>query len=161
MVHGRVPHDAGTIALRISRDMLRRTRMTTRRVEGREALTEWRVLTRWKNFTLLGIRLHTGRTHQIRVHFSAIGCPVVGDVIYGAPRRIRLGSRYFPPLARNFLHAARISFDHPRSARRVTVIAPLPEELRNFLWRLGMELGEDHAAALAAIDAQQLKSLHF
>ncbi|HWQ03037.1 MAG TPA: RluA family pseudouridine synthase [Candidatus Nitrosotenuis sp.] len=161
LVHGRVPHDSGTIALRISRDLIRRTRMTTRRVEGRDALTEWRVLARWNNFTLLAIRLHTGRTHQIRVHFSAIGCPVVGDVLYGAPRRIRLGSRFFPPLARNFLHAARISFDHPRTQRRVTVVAPLPPELRDFLARLGAELGEDHAAALAAIDVQRLNSLEF
>ena len=66
--------------------------MTTRRREGREARTDWRVLLRLKAFTLVEARLHTGRTHQIRVHFSSIGHPVAGDTVYGAPHVPRIGN---------------------------------------------------------------------
>ncbi|HXJ17010.1 MAG TPA: hypothetical protein VNM68_07405, partial [Candidatus Polarisedimenticolia bacterium] len=88
-------------------------------------------------FTLIEADLRTGRTHQIRVHFSALGCPVVGDTLYGAPRQERVGSEFLPPLDRNFLHAARVAFVHPRTARRIEVRAPLPPELANYLEALG------------------------
>ena len=148
LVHGRLERDAGTIGLPIARDLRRRTRMTVRRREGREARTDWRVLARLDGFTLIEVDLRTGRTHQIRVHFSALRHPVVGDTLYGAPRQARAGREILPPLGRNFLHAARIAFEHPRSAEPVEVRAPLPAELRAYLERLAAALG----SAPAAID---------
>ena len=149
LLHGRVAKDTGTIGLSIARDTKRRTRMTTRRPAGREALTEWRVLVRFDGFTLLEASLHTGRTHQIRVHFSALGHPVVGDTLYGAPRQPRAGSRVLPLLGRNFLHAARICFVHPQSGEPVDVTAPLPAELREYLAQVAEALG----VASSRIDA--------
>jgi len=151
LVHGNPRQDAGTIGLPIARDLRRRTRMTTRRREGREARTDWRVLARLDGFSLVEVRLHTGRTHQIRVHFSALGHPVVGDALYGAPRRPRAGRQMLLPLGRNFLHAARIRFAHPRRAEAVEVRAPLPSELRAYLGQLAEALGVRPAVFDAAL----------
>ncbi len=151
LVHGSLKHDAGTIGLPIARDLRRRTRMTARRHEGREARTDWRVLARLDGFTLVEVSLHTGRTHQIRVHFSALGHPVVGDTLYGAPRHPRAGRQTLPPLGRNFLHAARIRFQHPRRAGTVEVRAPLPSELRAYLEPLAGALGLGSSAIDAAL----------
>src|SRR5712692_4791565 len=151
LVHGRLERDAGSIGLPIARDLRRRTRMTVRRREGRAARTDWRVLARLDGFTLIEVDLRTGRTHQIRVHFSALRHPVVGDTLYGAPRQVRAGREILPPLGRNFLHAARIAFEHPRSAKPVEVRAPLPAELRAYLERLAAALGPAPAAIDAAL----------
>ena len=150
LLHGRLKNDAGTILLPVARDVRQRTRMTTRRREGREARTDWRLLLRLDGFSLIEAELRTGRTHQIRVHFSALGYPVVGDPLYGAPRQARAGSQILPPLGRNFLHAARIRFQHPRHAVPVEVCAPLPAELRAYLQRLAGALGADPSAIDAA-----------
>ncbi len=133
LVHGRLGQTAGRIELPVARDVRRRIRMTTRRREGRAARTDWRVRFRFPAFTLLEAFPHTGRTHQIRVHFAALGRPVVGDALYGAPRQVRVGQQTLPSLGRYFLHAARITFQHPARAERICVRAPLPEELRQFL----------------------------
>jgi 23S rRNA pseudouridine1911/1915/1917 synthase len=151
LLHGSVKSDAGRIELPVARDLRRRTRMTARRREGREARTDWQVGLRVGAFTLVQARLHTGRTHQIRVHFSAIGCPVVGDTLYGAPRAERIGKEVLPPLARNFLHAARVAFDHPITGRRVDVRAPLPKELSDYLRMLGRAAGVDAGLIDAAL----------
>ncbi len=137
LLHGKVKDDAGTIDLPVARDLRRRTRMTARRREGRPARTDWRVRLRLDDFTLVEADLHTGRTHQIRVHFSALGCPVAGDTLYGAPAQERIASGLLPSLGRNFLHAARIGFDHPRTGKRMEIRAPLPEELVSYLTTLG------------------------
>ena len=139
----------GSIDLPVARDLRRRSRMTARRREGREARTDWRMLLRLGGFSLIEADLHTGRTHQIRVHFSALGCPVVGDTLYGAPRQERIGSQFLPSLNRNFLHAARVSFAHPRTGNPIDVRAPLPEELIRYL----RELGRLAEIATASIDA--------
>ena len=133
LVHGRLEQDAGTIGLPIARDLHHRTRMTTRRRDGRTARTDWRVLARLEGYTLVEVKLHTGRTHQIRVHFSALGHAVVGDTLYGAPETPHAGRLALQPLARNFLHAARIVFTHPVKQEAVEVRAPLPAELREWL----------------------------
>lgn len=140
LVHGKLERDAGRIELAIARDPRRRTRMTARRAgalsRARDARTDWRVLARLDGFTLVEVDLHTGRTHQIRVHFSTLGHPIVGDSLYGAPKRVRAGKEALPALERNFLHAARIGFTQPSSGEWVLVQAPLPEELRCFLEKL-------------------------
>jgi 23S rRNA pseudouridine1911/1915/1917 synthase len=137
LLHGRAKGESGRVELPVARDLHRRSRMTARRREGREARTDWRVRLRLDGFTLIEADLHTGRTHQIRVHFSALGCPVVGDTLYGAPRQERVASQLLPPLGRNFLHAARIAFTHPRTGKRVEFRAPMPEDLVSFLRILG------------------------
>ena len=159
LVHGKLKRESGAIDLPISRDSIRRTRMTTRRPAGRAraARTDWRVLARLENFTLVAVRIQTGRTHQIRVHFSALGHPVVGDTLYGAPKQVRLPRKGAapPPLGRNFLHAARISFEHPRTGQRVTVASPLPPELCKFARELARACGVQEDKLAAAVDAAQ------
>jgi 23S rRNA pseudouridine1911/1915/1917 synthase len=137
LLHGRMKENTGTVELPISRDLRRRSRMTARRREGRPARTDWKVLLRLEAFTLIAADLRTGRTHQIRVHFSALGCPVVGDTVYGAPRVERVSSQLLPALERNFLHSAHVAFDHPRTGKRIEVRAPLAAELATYLHTLG------------------------
>jgi 23S rRNA pseudouridine1911/1915/1917 synthase len=137
LLHGKLKGEAGIVELPIARDLRRRSRMTARRPEGRQARTDWRLRMRLGNFSFIEAGLHTGRTHQIRVHFSALGCPVVGDTVYGAPRQERIGAELLPPLERNFLHAARIAFVHPRSGKRIECRAPLPPDLTAYFQGLG------------------------
>ncbi len=150
LVQGEVERQRGTITAAVSRDPLRRTRMTTRPNENaRSAVSHYEVLrrltTRFGKFTLLRVRIETGRTHQIRVHMASLGHPVVGDTLYGSagqltdqsaaasrrkpgPERLRLG--------RNFLHAARLELTHPVTGKPLELEAPLPQELEEFLARL-------------------------
>ena len=124
LVHGRLRADHGTITKPIARDPVHRTRMTARLGHGRHAITTYQVLQRFHQFTFLEVRIGTGRTHQIRVHLASLGNPVVGDKLYGAPAS---------ELDRYFLHAHRITFASPSSGERITVTAPLPPELQQFL----------------------------
>jgi 23S rRNA pseudouridine1911/1915/1917 synthase len=151
LLHGKIKADSGSITLPVARDLRRRSRMTARRREGREARTDWRARLRFDAFVLVEADLHTGRTHQIRVHFSALGCPVVGDTVYGAPRQERVGSELLPPLGRNFLHAARVSFAHPRTNRRIEIRAPIPPDLTGYLAILGRAAKADPALIDAAL----------
>ncbi len=150
LVHGAVERAKGTITAAVGRDPLRRTRMTTRPQENsRSAVSHYEVVrrleTRFGKFTLVRVRIETGRTHQIRVHMASIGHPVVGDTVYGAPglvteqnpkpvrrrtepERLRLG--------RNFLHAAELEFAHPVTAKPLALNSPLPEALEKFLQQL-------------------------
>ncbi len=136
LVHGWVKKDSGTIAQSISRDRIHRTRMTTRIEGGRAAVTHYRVVrrldTKFGKFTLLDLKIDTGRTHQIRVHVAAMGHPVVGDTVYGAPRQAR-GKSAAVSLARNFLHSAELEFRHPRTGETIALKSDLTEELREFL----------------------------
>ena len=150
LLHGKLKETSGTVELPIARDLRRRSRMTARRRAGREARTDWRVRLRLDRFTLIEAGLHTGRTHQIRVHFSALGCPVVGDSLYGAPRRERAGSETLPPLERNFLHSARLAFTQPTTGKHIDVRAPLPPELASYLQSLGRATHTD-AASIDAV----------
>jgi 23S rRNA pseudouridine1911/1915/1917 synthase len=137
LLHGWLKQDAGTVEAAIHRDRLHRTRMTTRRRGGREALSRFKVLERMETpagrFTRVEVEIATGRTHQIRVHMASLGHPVVGDTLYGAPRK--LGS--IPTLERNFLHAAFLEFRHPKTGKTMTFATRLPNELSEFLARLG------------------------
>jgi len=124
LVEGQLRKDTGRIEKPIARDPVRRVRMTARLDKGRAALTEYRVLRRYKEFTFLEVRIGTGRTHQIRVHLASIGHPVAGDRLYGAR-----GDGH----ERFFLHARRIAFRQPTSGDPVTVEAPLAPELECWL----------------------------
>jgi 23S rRNA pseudouridine1911/1915/1917 synthase len=129
LVHGTVKQEQGRIEKPISRDPVRRIRMTARLGRGRTALTDYKVLRRFRHFTLLEVRIGTGRTHQIRVHLAAAGHPVAGDRLYGAPA----GVEGAPAPGRFFLHAQRIRFRIPSTGELVTVEAPLPEELERWM----------------------------
>jgi len=149
LVHGHLKQDRGTIDAPIARDLLRRTRMTTRRTAGaRSAVSHYTVVRRissaFGQYTLVQVRIETGRTHQIRVHMSSIGHPVVGDTLYGAPARLMVtpSRRKTDPepesltLNRNFLHAAELEFAHPRSGETMRLTSPLPQELEELLRRI-------------------------
>ena len=146
LVHGRVKKDRGTISASISRDRVRRTRMTTRQAGGREAISHYTVSRRldtpFGKFTLLEVKIDTGRTHQIRVHMASLGHPVVGDTLYGAPRELKADSKQkrstHPALGleRNFLHAAHLELAHPQAGNQMSFDSPLPPALRDFLTSL-------------------------
>jgi len=142
LVHGWPKQDRGTIASAISRDRVRRTRMTTRRSGGREAVSHYRVMRKMESgygkFALLEVTIDTGRTHQIRVHMASLGYPVTGDTLYGAPREIRDPKGRSPAISlpRNFLHAAKVEFEHPKTGERLAFSRALPEELEEFLTKV-------------------------
>jgi 23S rRNA pseudouridine1911/1915/1917 synthase len=127
LVRGELNEERGEIRLPITRDPAHRTRMTARLGRGREAVTWWRRLRRYKGFTLVEVRIGTGRTHQIRAHFAAAGHPVAGDRLYGAAGH---------DSGRFFLHARRIRFASPATGAPVEVTAPVPEELEGWLKEL-------------------------
>src|SRR5579883_2229451 len=139
LVHGWVKAERGTIRKSISRDSVRRVRMTTRRAGGREAITHYRVVRRMESrfgkFTLLEVKIDTGRTHQIRVHLASLGHPVVGDTVYGAPAEVK-GPGGTISLKRNFLHAGALELRHPRTGETLTFARELPGELAEFLGRV-------------------------
>ena len=147
LVHGWPKMTKGTINSAISRDMVRRARMTTRGSSqsrpGRDAVTHWQVTKKiegpYGKFALLEVKIETGRTHQIRVHLSSIGHPVAGDTLYGAPRPQSYGGTApeVASLKRNFLHAFAIQFRHPISERPLSFQQPLPAELSDFLRGIG------------------------
>jgi 23S rRNA pseudouridine1911/1915/1917 synthase len=155
LLEGHFKEASGRIELAITRDPRNRTRMTARRSivlsNAREARTDWRTLARIDGTTLVEVQLHTGRTHQIRVHFSALRHPVVGDTLYGAAPQLRAGKRTLPSLGRNFLHAAKLGFTQPRTGAWVELQAPLPQDLREFLRQLADAAGESPSRFDAAL----------
>ena len=148
LVHGWPAKDCGTISSAISRDAVRRTRMTTRGSGGRAAITHYevreRIASAYGKFALLEVRIETGRTHQIRVHLSSMRHPVVGDTLYGAPKELKrvsptISVKTSPSvltLERNFLHAAAIEFKQPGTGEQMEFEAPLPKELVELLEKL-------------------------
>lgn len=141
LVHGWPKKDSDTVSSAISRDRVRRIRMTTRQSGGREAISHYQVLRRiessYGKFALLQVKIDTGRTHQIRVHLSSLGHPVVGDTLYGAPGelRARRENQQTAPaigLDRNFLHAAQLELTHPRTGKKISLTSPMPAELVSF-----------------------------
>jgi len=161
LVQGLLKEKSGTIELAIGRDPLHRTRMATPRKSGRgaapanprDARTDWRVLANVSKAALVEVQLHTGRTHQIRVHFAALKHPVVGDTLYGAAANLRIGKVTLPRLERNFLHASRLGFAQPRTGAWLEVRAPLPQELREFVNQLCAAVGESQSRIDAVLAA--------
>jgi 23S rRNA pseudouridine1911/1915/1917 synthase len=145
LVHGLPKQDRGTIQSPISRHSQKRTRMTTRGFGGREAVTHYTVQRKidspYGKFALVELKIETGRTHQIRVHMSSLGHPVVGDSLYGAPGELRsqsnkrraAGMPAILALGRNFLHTAMLELTHPRTKKTLKFSRPLPEELTALL----------------------------
>jgi 23S rRNA pseudouridine1911/1915/1917 synthase len=118
----------------IGRDSAHRQKMSARAKHAREAVTRITRAHHMPGLTLCQVAIHTGRTHQIRVHLSAIGHPIVGDAMYGGVHRRVLGDiRAVQRLTRPFLHAARLVFKHPRDGRRLEFLAPLPDDLMSVL----------------------------
>jgi 23S rRNA pseudouridine1911/1915/1917 synthase len=154
LVQGWPKSDSGTINAPVSRDRIKRTRMTTRGHGGRDAITHYTVKEKiespYGKFALLEVKIDTGRTHQIRVHMASLGHPVVGDALYGASRELSTkhanasvrASKHKsgkPPaisLSRNFLHAGELEFTHPRTGKKLRFGAPLPKELALLLRRI-------------------------
>ena len=127
LVEGHLESRTGTIDAPLGRHRRRRTRMAVRGAASREARTHFEVLERLPADTLVRVRLETGRTHQIRVHFDAIGHPVAGDPEYGS--RGRHG------LERQFLHASRLGFRHPGTGEEMEFTSALPDDLEAALER--------------------------
>ena len=128
LVDGLVYPREGVIEVPVGRDKRHRKRMAVVR-SGRPAQTMYRVVEYFSDNTLLEVRPHTGRTHQIRVHLSWMGYPIVGDVVYGPRRQRQLTDRHF-------LHAAQLRFAHPGFGQDIEIKAPLPPELDGLLERL-------------------------
>jgi len=124
LVRGRPRSRAGRIEAPIGRDRRDPTRQSLNTDRPRDAVTHFELVEQLGEYALLRVRLETGRTHQIRVHLAAIGLPVVGDAVYGAPD---------PALGRQFLHATRLAFTHPFTGDRVDVESPLPPDLAGHL----------------------------
>ena len=126
IVHGVLETEEGTIEAPIGRDERDRKRMAVNVKNGKEAVTHYQVLKRFREYTYIECRLETGRTHQIRVHMTSIGHPLLGDEVYGA--------RKTPfHLKGQTLHAHKLGFLHPRSGAYVEVEAPLPEYFTRLL----------------------------
>ncbi len=153
LVHGWPKKDRGTISASISRDRIRRIRMTTRGSGGRDAVSHYSVVRRLESgfgkFTLVEVKIDTGRTHQIRVHMASLGHAVVGDALYGAPREMRArrgratdeGAAISLP--RNFLHAAQLELMHPRTGEKIALKSALPAELLAFLTTVESDTEKD------------------
>jgi 23S rRNA pseudouridine1911/1915/1917 synthase len=137
IVQGLPPRASGAIDAPIGRDPVNRQKMSVRATRGRTASSTYTVVERLDGAALVRVRIHSGRTHQIRVHMASIGHPVAGDALYGgkrAPGCRREGSKQaLRDLDRPALHAARLSFSHPSSAERLSFESPLPPELNALL----------------------------
>lgn len=138
IVYGNFNQDEGVINSKIGRHPKERKRMSTKTKKGRSAVTFWKIVERFDNFTLLETRPRTGRTHQIRVHLATTGHPIVGDPLYG--RKGKLGSIQDPlvreclkRMNRPALHAQKLSFNHPITGEKMEFVAPIPEDMKELI----------------------------
>lgn len=125
LVRGQISEDEATINMPIGRSLKDRKKMAVRK-NGKEAITHFKVLKRYKDYTLLEVKIETGRTHQIRVHMAEIGHPVVGDYIYSN------GKNPFN-VTGQMLHSQRIEFIHPRTKNKISFEAPIPKYFQDVL----------------------------
>jgi 23S rRNA pseudouridine1911/1915/1917 synthase len=133
IVCGAVTPEQGDIRAAIARHPTHRKRMAVTDGSGREAWTSYRVLERLREATLIEVLLHTGRTHQIRVHFKHLGFPVVGDATYGNRQNKQLVEWTGCRAPRQMLHARKLAFKHPRTGKKMTFEAPWPEDFKETL----------------------------
>lgn len=139
IVCGEMQRDKGQITAAIARHPSHRKRMAVDDEFGRAARTTYRVLERLRGATFVEATLHTGRTHQIRVHFQFLGFPLVGDVTYGNRQNQRLTEATSFQASRQMLHAFQLSFLHPRSGKRMSFEAPWPADFKDALSALKLE----------------------
>jgi 23S rRNA pseudouridine1911/1915/1917 synthase len=137
----------GTVDAPIGRHRAQRTRMAVRS-DGRDAVTHYRIVRRFRAHTLVRVELETGRTHQIRVHLAHIGFPVVGDPVYGGRRRLPAGASdelvaELNGFSRQALHAARLALEHPLGGRALAWEAPLPQDMTRLIEALERDRGGD------------------
>jgi 23S rRNA pseudouridine1911/1915/1917 synthase len=132
LVHGKPRRPTAVIELTIGRHPAIRTKMAAGRSSGRVAHTEYKVVEEYRGFSLLEVNIKTGRTHQIRVHLSAIGHPIVGDDVYGE-RSYKEFTKKFGAIDRYFLHAASLCFDHPMTGKPMEFHSALPTQLQKLL----------------------------
>jgi 23S rRNA pseudouridine1911/1915/1917 synthase len=147
----------GTVDEPIGRHRSDRLRMMVRR-DGRPAITHYRVLERFRAHTYLRVKLETGRTHQIRLHLAHLKYPIVGDPVYGGRlARPRGAAENLIDLLRGFkrqaLHAAKLAFDHPRTAERVALESPAPPDFAQLLEALRRDAGTAPAPASRSVGA--------
>jgi 23S rRNA pseudouridine1911/1915/1917 synthase len=143
LVWGVVEPRTGHIETLIGRSTRDRKKMSTNPEQGRLAQTDYEVMEQFAVAAVLRVRIHTGRTHQIRVHLAHIGHAVIGDTVYGRARKAEL-----PAAAdRQMLHAHQLAFEHPRTGQPLSFTAPVPEDFRN-LWRAFRECGSSGADKL-------------
>lgn len=139
LVYGDIKEDTGEISVQIGRSISDRKKMSIRTKRGKEAITKWRVLKRYGVATLIEARLGTGRTHQIRVHFSAMGHPVMGDRVYGRKTflEIKRDSKKEKILfLRQMLHAESLGFVHPVTNQYMEFSSPMPEDMADYIRKL-------------------------
>jgi 23S rRNA pseudouridine1911/1915/1917 synthase len=134
LVYGNPKEDEGVMDVPVGRHPKDRKKMSTRSRRSKEAITRWRVLERFGMASMLDADIVTGRTHQIRVHLSALGHPVVGDMVYGNPKRADAVQNTFirsklRSMKRQALHAARIGFVHPTTSQDMVFTSPLPNDM--------------------------------
>jgi RluA family pseudouridine synthase len=150
LTRGTPPDERGEILLPLAADPRRRGRVCVRRKEGRPARTTYEILERWRDCAMVRMELHTGRTHQIRVHLAAVGAPVLCDSFYGDGRPLLLSdikpgykrkdAPERPLLSRLALHAERLAFAHPETNENTVIVSPLPREFEialKYLRRFG------------------------
>ncbi len=130
LVHGAPPQSSGTVNSLIGRHPVDRKRMAVVMRNGKQAVTHYSVEKRLGGITLVRCRIETGRTHQIRVHMQSLGCPVVGDALYGRPAADK---RLTPVPPRQMLHAARLAFTHPVTGSAMAFNVPLPRDFETYL----------------------------
>lgn len=135
LVYG-APRDEGKITLGIGRSGSDRKKMSTRTRRPKEALTSWKVIERFPKSALLQVFLGTGRTHQIRVHLSALGHPVLGDRLYGGKTSIELKGGQRLQVPRQMLHAHRLKLIHPATGNEMVFESPLPADMEEIISRL-------------------------
>ena len=126
--------DEGTVDRPIGRHPTDRKRMAVTEKNSRPARTDWSVIARYNGYTHIECRLHTGRTHQIRVHMASLGHPLLGDFTYGAPSPEK-------GLEGQCLHARRLRFVHPRTLEHIELTSALPQYFTDVLARLGPQIG--------------------
>jgi 23S rRNA pseudouridine1911/1915/1917 synthase len=127
---GRPRLDSGRIENLIGRHPVDRKRMAILEKGGKRAVTNWRVVDFKNGLSVMECRIETGRTHQIRVHMASLGCPVIGDAVYGKPA---LDKRLDPPPARQMLHAWKLKLWHPSEGRQMEFVSPVPADMKVYL----------------------------
>lgn len=144
IVEGYLKKESGSFASNIGRDPVNRIKMSSKSKSGRESLTLWKVIKRFKAASFVEVEPKTGRTHQIRVHFSENGYPILADKVYGHKRqKLQILANAAKKIGRQALHASKIGFTHPESGGRVEFTAPFPDDMKQALLYLEKTTEDD------------------